>query len=170
TDGAGRVVAQARPAQAGDESRRAIDQRNAFLMDTMLREVVRAGTATRARSLKRSDLAGKTGTTNDSNDAWFVGYQPRLAAAAWVGVDQPRKLGNRETGGSVALPIWIDYMATALRGIPEASSSPPRGVVRIDGDYYLSETRPGQGIATIGIEEGGLATGENADTVRDQVF
>jgi penicillin-binding protein 1A len=170
TDGAGRVVAQARPAQAGDESRRAIDPRNAFLMDTMLREVVRAGTATRARSLKRSDLAGKTGTTNDSNDAWFVGYQPSLAAAAWVGFDQPRKLGNRETGGSVALPIWIDYMATALRGIPEASSSPPRGVVRIDGDYYLSETRPGQGIATIGIEEGGLATGENADTVRDQVF
>jgi penicillin-binding protein 1A len=170
TDGAGRVVAQARPAQAGDESRRAIDQRNAFLMDTMLRDVVRAGTATRARTLKRTDLAGKTGTTNDSHDAWFVGYQPSLAAAAWVGFDQPRKLGNRETGGSVALPIWIDYMATALRGIPEASSSPPRGVVRIDGDYYLSETRPGQGIATIGIEEGGLATGENADEVRDQVF
>ncbi|MFA7666864.1 MAG: PBP1A family penicillin-binding protein [Burkholderiaceae bacterium] len=170
TDGAGRVLAQSQAAQAGDDSRRAIDARNAFLVDSMLRDVIRVGTAGRARSLKRNDLAGKTGTTNDAYDAWFVGYQPSLAAAAWVGYDQPRKLGSRETGSSTALPIWIDYMATALRGIPQASLSPPRGVVRIDGEYYLNETRPGQGIATIGIEEGGLATGENADEVRDQVF
>ncbi len=169
TDGSGRVLAQAHPARAGDEARRAIDPRNAFLMDSMLRSVVRFGTATRAKSLKRSDLAGKTGTTNDSHDAWFAGYQPTVAAVAWVGFDQPRKLGDRETGGGLALPIWIDYMATALKGVPEAGENPPRGVVRLDGEYYLSETRPGQGVATIGIEDG-LATGENVDEVRDQVF
>jgi len=169
TDGSGRVLAQAKPARAGDESRRAIDPRNAFLMDSMLRSVVRFGTATRAKSLKRNDLAGKTGTTNDSHDAWFAGYQPTLAAVAWVGFDQPRKLGDRETGGGLALPIWIDYMASALKGVPEAGENPPKGVVRLDGEYYLNETRPGQGIATIGIEDG-LATGENADEVRDQVF
>ena len=169
TDGSGRVLAQAHPARAGDEARRAIDPRNAFLMDSMLRSVVRFGTATRAKSLKRGDLAGKTGTTNDSHDAWFAGYQPTVAAVAWVGFDQPRKLGDRETGGGLALPIWIDYMATALKGVPEAGENPPRGVVRLDGEYYLSETRPGQGVATIGIEDG-LATGENVDEVRDQVF
>jgi len=169
TDGSGRVLAQAHPARAGDEARRAIDPRNAFLMDSMLRSVVRFGTATRAKSLKRSDLAGKTGTTNDSHDAWFAGYQPTVAAVAWVGFDQPRKLGDRETGGGLALPIWIDYMTTALKGVPQAGENPPRGVVRLDGEYYLSETRPGQGIATIGIEDG-LATGEEADEVRDQVF
>jgi penicillin-binding protein 1A len=169
TDGSGRVLAQARPVRAGDESRRAIDPRNAFLMDSMLRSVVRFGTATRAKSLKRNDLAGKTGTTNDSHDAWFAGYQPAVAAVAWVGFDQPRKLGDRETGGGLALPIWVDYMGTALKGVPEAGESPPRGVVRLDGEYYLSETRPGQGVATIGVEDG-LAAGENADEVRDQVF
>jgi len=169
TDGSGRVLAQARPVRAGDESRRAIDTRNAFLMDSMLRSVVRFGTATRAKSLKRNDLAGKTGTTNDSHDAWFAGYQPTVAAVAWVGFDQPRKLGDRETGGGLALPIWVDYMATALKGVPEAGENPPRGVVRLDSEYYLSETRPGQGVATIGVEDG-LATGENADEVRDQVF
>jgi penicillin-binding protein 1A len=169
TDGSGRMLAQARPVRAGDESRRAIDPRNAFLMDSMLRSVVRFGTATRAKSLKRNDLAGKTGTTNDSHDAWFAGYQPAVAAVAWVGFDQPRKLGDRETGGGLALPIWVDYMGTALKGVPEAGESPPRGVVRLDGEYYLSETRPGQGVATIGVEDG-LAAGENADEVRDQVF
>jgi len=170
TDDAGRVIAQAQPPQAGDESRRAIDVRNAFLMDNMLRGVVQTGTATRAKVLKRIDLAGKTGTTNDSHDAWFAGYQPGLAAVAWVGFDQPRKLGDRETGGGLALPIWIDYMASALRGIPVQAGEPPRGIVQIDGEYYFTETRPGQGIAAIGVDEGGLASGENADEIRNQVF
>jgi penicillin-binding protein 1A len=169
TDGAGRTIAQAHPPQAGDEAQRVIDARNAFLMDSMLRSVVRSGTARRAMSLKRNDLAGKTGTTNDSVDGWFVGYQPSLAAVAWVGYDQPRKLGDRETGGGVALPIWVDYMASALRGVPVQAAEPPRGVVQIDGEYYYAETRPGQGIATIGITDG-LATGENVDQVRNQVF
>src|SRR5690606_6798695 len=156
--------------QAGDESLRAIDARNAFLMDSMLRDVVRMGTATRARVLKRNDLAGKTGTTNDSVDAWFAGYNPRIAAVAWVGFDQPRKLGDRETGGGLALPIWINYMATALKGVPEEGTQPPPGIVRIDGEYYYAETGPGQGIASLGVSEDGVAAGADADLIRNQVF
>jgi penicillin-binding protein 1A len=120
-------------------------------MDSLLREVVRSGTAARALSLKRSDLAGKTGTTNDSHDAWFAGYQPGVAAVTWVGFDQPRKLGDRETGGGLALPIWMSYMGKALRGMPERSREAPPGVVNVDGDWYLAENTPGQGIATLGM-------------------
>jgi penicillin-binding protein 1A len=170
TDINGRLLASAHPGQAGDESLRAIDARNAFLMDSMLRDVVRMGTATRARVLKRNDLAGKTGTTNDSIDAWFAGYNPRIAAVAWVGFDQPHKLGDRETGGGLALPIWIDYMATALKGLPEQDVPPPAGIVRIDGEYYYTETRPGQGIASLGVAEDGVAAGADADLIRNQVF
>jgi penicillin-binding protein 1A len=170
TDAEGRVLAQARPAQAGDEANRAIDGRNAFLMDSMLKDVVRRGTATAALRLKRTDLAGKTGTTNDSHDAWFAGYQPRVAGVAWVGFDQPRKLGDRETGGGLALPIWIDYMAVALKGVPDTPMQPPPGVVRIGDDWFLSETRPGQGIASLGVAEDGLGTGERGEQVREQVF
>jgi penicillin-binding protein 1A len=170
TDAGGRVLAQARPAKAGDEAHRAIDGRNAFLMDSLMKDVVRRGTATAALRLKRSDLAGKTGTTNDSHDAWFAGYQPKVAGVAWVGFDQPRKLGDRETGGGLALPIWINYMATALKGVPDAPMTPPQGVVRIGDEWYLSETRPGQGIASLGVAEDGLGTGERGEQVREQVF
>jgi penicillin-binding protein 1A len=170
TDSNGNVIAQARPARAGDESIRAIDPRNAYLMDSMLRDVVRRGTATTAQRLKRNDLAGKTGTTNDSHDAWFVGYATRVAAVAWVGFDQPRKLGERETGGGLALPIWIQYMQTALRGVPEQPMEPPANVVRIGDDLYYAETRPGQGIASLGVTDGGLGSGERAEQVRDQIF
>jgi penicillin-binding protein 1A len=164
------VLAQARPAKAGDESVRAIDARNAFLMDSMLRDVVRRGTATVALRLKRSDLAGKTGTTNDSFDAWFVGYAPKVAGVAWVGFDQPRKLGDRETGGGLALPIWVGYMGTALKGVPDVSMQPPSGVVKVGDDWYYSETRPGQGVASLGVAEDGLGAGERGEQVREQVF
>ena len=170
TDINGRLLASAHPGQAGDESLRAIDARNAFLMDSMLRDVVRSGTATRARVLKRNDIAGKTGTTNDSIDAWFAGYNPRVAAVAWVGFDQPQKLGDRETGGGLALPIWIDYMATALKGVPEVPVPPPPGVVRLGGEYYYAETGPGQGVVSLGVAEDGVAAGSDADMIRDQVF
>ena len=124
-----RVLAVARGAGAGDESIRAIDARNAFLSDSMLRDVTIYGTAARASSqLKRHDLAGKTGTTNEYVDAWFCGYQKTVAGCAWVGFDQPRKLGSRETGGVAALPIWIGYMATALKNVPEELPSPPPGL------------------------------------------
>jgi penicillin-binding protein 1A len=170
TDASGRVLAQARPAKAGDESIRAIDARNAFLMDSLLKDVVRRGTATMALKLKRTDLAGKTGTTNDSHDAWFAGYAPKVAGVAWVGFDQPRKLGDRETGGGLALPIWVNYMGSALKGVPDAPMQPPRGVVKVGDDWYYAETQPGQGIASLGVAEDGLGTGERGEQVREQVF
>jgi penicillin-binding protein 1A len=168
TDQDGKVLAQARPNKAGDESIRAIDGRNAFIMDIMLRDVVKVGTATRALSLKRGDLAGKTGTTNDSHDAWFAGYQPTVAAVAWVGYDQPRNLGERETGGGLALPIWINYMGRALKNVPEIQKDTPTGVVGISGDFFYSETQPGQGIASVGVNIAPPI--ENVQQVRDQVF
>jgi penicillin-binding protein 1A len=128
-DDRGNILAQAQPARAGDESLRVIDARNAFVMDSMLHDVVRYGTGARAMSLGRKDLAGKTGTTNDLVDAWFAGYQPTLTAIAWVGFDQPRKLGNTETGGVAALPIWMNYMSKALKGVGETFQSAPEGVV-----------------------------------------
>ncbi len=153
TSQSGKVIAQAHPLRAGDESIRTLDARNAFIMDSLLREVVRSGTAAKAQSLKRRDLAGKTGTTNDSHDAWFAGYQPGLAAVAWVGYDQPRKLGDRETGGGLALPIWISYMGQALKDAPEARLPVPAGVVEVDGEFYYAETQPGQGVSSIGLSE-----------------
>jgi penicillin-binding protein 1A len=168
TDQDGKVLAQARPNKAGDESIRAIDSRNAFIMDVMLKDVVKIGTATRALSLKRGDLAGKTGTTNDSHDAWFAGYQPTIAAVAWVGYDQPRNLGEKETGGGLALPIWINYMGKALRGVPEIQKDKPTGIVGIGNDFYYSETQPGQGIASVGVQL--TPAIENVQQVRDQVF
>lgn len=130
-DDKGNVLAEAQPVVAGDENLRAIDPRNAFLMDSMLHDVVRRGTATRALQLKRADLAGKTGTTNDFVDAWFCGYQPSLVGIAWIGFDQPKKLGNGETGGSAALPIWIGYMEKALKTVPESFMTAPEGLVTI---------------------------------------
>jgi len=128
-DDRGNILAQAQPPRAGDESLRVIDARNAFIMDSMLHDVVRYGTGARAMSLGRKDLAGKTGTTNDLVDAWFAGYQPSLTAIAWIGFDQPRKLGNSETGAAAALPIWMAYMGKALKGVEETQQSVPEGVV-----------------------------------------
>ena len=156
-DGQGRLLAQSHPQQAGDESLRVIDERNAYLMNDMLKGVVRAGTATRALSLKRTDLAGKTGTTNDAHDAWFAGYNPEVVGIAWVGYDQPRKLGERETGGGLALPIWISYMERALNGKAEIEPPPPAGIVR-EGNYWVyQELRPNQSnpgaVPGIGVEQ-----------------
>lgn len=152
-DANGKILAQAKPAVAGADAKRVIDVRNAFLMDSMLKDVIRYGTATRALSLKRSDLAGKTGTTNDSHDAWFAGYQPTLAAVSWIGFDQPKKLGDRETGGGLALPVWINYMATVLKGVPEAVRPAPEGLVLLNGEYYYTEYQPGQNVNSLGMED-----------------
>ncbi|HEX6735917.1 MAG TPA: penicillin-binding protein 1A [Azonexus sp.] len=125
-----RVLARAAGTPAGDEALRVIDPRNAFMMDMMLRDVTIYGTAARASAtLKRQDLAGKTGTTNEYVDAWFCGYQMSVAGCAWIGFDQPRKLGNNETGGSAALPIWIGYMQRALKDVPMQLPTAPEGLV-----------------------------------------
>jgi penicillin-binding protein 1A len=131
-DDKGTVLAAIQPALAGDESLRAIDARNAWLMDSMMHDVVRRGTATRAATaLKRGDLAGKTGTTNDYIDAWFCGYQPTVVGIAWIGFDQPKRMGNGETGGAAALPIWIGYMEHALKNVPESWPEVPEGLVSV---------------------------------------
>lgn len=152
TDADGKVLSQAKPDLAGDENNRVIDERNAFLMDSMLRDVVRFGTATKALVLKRPDIAGKTGTTNDSIDAWFAGYQSKIVGVAWMGYDQPRNLGNRETGGGLALPIWIGYMQKALKDIPIMERPIPNGVIQADGDYFYIENPPGSAIKNLGSE------------------
>jgi penicillin-binding protein 1A len=127
------VIASFAPAEAGDENLRIIDERNAYLMDSMLRGVTISGTAARASAtLKRRDLAGKTGTTNDYIDAWFAGYQQSLVGIAWIGFDQPKRMGSGETGGTAALPIWIDYMAKALKDVPEEIRPAPAGLVTVD--------------------------------------
>ena len=128
-DDRGNPIALAEPQRAGDESLRVIDARNAFIMDSMMQDVTRYGTAARVARLGRSDLAGKTGTTNEFVDAWFAGYQPSLVGIAWVGFDQPKTLGRNQTGSVVALPIWISYMEKALTDIPEMPRAVPEGVV-----------------------------------------
>ena len=139
TDTHGNVLNKAR-IRLPDESMRTLSARNAFLMSSLLQEVTRTGTAAKAQAqLKRADLYGKTGTTNDAMDAWFAGFHPSLTTVVWVGYDTPRKLGDRETGGGLALPIWIDYMRHALRDTPVQDIKPPPGVVRFEDDWMYEE-------------------------------
>jgi penicillin-binding protein 1A len=121
-----------------------ISPQNDFLMTDMMSDVIRRGTATRALQLKRNDLAGKTGTTNDRRDTWFCGFNAGLVAAAWVGFDQERSLGPGEEGGRTALPMWVYFMAEALKGVPEQRRPAPPGLVsmRISADTGLA-ARPG---------------------------
>ncbi|SFG16366.1 penicillin-binding protein 1A [Duganella sp. CF458] len=171
TDSNGKVLSQANPDKAGDEKNRVIDERNAFLMDSMMKDVVRFGTATRALSLKRPDIAGKTGTTNDSIDAWFAGYQAKLVGIAWIGFDQPKNLGNKETGGGLALPIWISYMGKALKSIPVEERSIPQGIIAQDGEYYYAENPPGVGIDSLeGATRGTPAEEKQKDAVKNELF
>jgi len=171
TDANGKVLSQANPDKAGDEKNRVIDERNAFLMDSMLKDVVRFGTATRALSLKRPDIAGKTGTTNDSIDAWFAGYQAKLVGIAWIGFDQPKNLGNKETGGGLALPIWISYMGKALKSIPIEERPIPQGIIAQDGEYYYAENPPGVGIDSLeGATRGTPAEEKQKDAVKNELF
>jgi penicillin-binding protein 1A len=137
-DAKGNVLFEASPQKAGDSNLRVLDARTAFVMDSLLQEVTKSGTATSARpALGRSDIAGKTGTTNESMDAWFAGYQADVVAVAWMGFDKPKSLGDRETGGGLALPMWIRYMKTALNGVPEVTRPVPAGVAQQDGDWTI---------------------------------
>lgn len=140
-DEKGQILKQASPATAGGKAKQIIDPRNAFLMTSMMQDVIQSGTATKAKILGRSDLAGKTGTTNEHVDAWFCGYQDNLVGIAWIGFDTPKPLGNNETGGHAALPMWISYMGRILKGVPVVTYTPPAGVVtaRIDAATGLSD-------------------------------
>ena len=171
TDSRGRVVMSAQRTQAGDESSRVLDARNAYVMDSLMRDVTRYGTAASAARLGRDDIAGKTGTTNDSHDAWFAGYGGGIVAVSWMGFDQPRPLGDRETGGGLALPIWISYMAKVLPNRPPVPRAEPEGVVTAGGEIYFAEFQPGQGVASVGLEDAlpGAEPG-SAARVREQIF
>jgi penicillin-binding protein 1A len=183
-DARGTLIFEETPVIAGKDAEQAIDSRNAFIMTTLMRDVVRAGTATKAMALGRNDLAGKTGTTNDSYDAWFAGFNASIVGVAWVGYDQPRSLGERETGGGVALPIWINYMRTALKGVPEKALTPPQGVVSstVGGDpsasplveaptisdWFYAEFPPRRFVDPLTGNEG--AKSKQDEEVRQQLF
>jgi penicillin-binding protein 1A len=155
TDQKGKNLVEVR-APEPDESVRAVDTRNAFLMSRLLQEVTRSGTGARAQAtLKRSDIYGKTGTTNDSVDTWFAGYQPTVAAVVWMGFDTPKSLGDRETGGGLSLPIWIRYMETALRGAPVAEVPVPEGIISVGGEWFYDEYGRSGGVNSLGLETPG---------------
>lgn len=161
-DSNGKIIQQTKVTEVGKNATRVIDSRNAFIMNSMMQDVVRRGTAARANVLGRNDLAGKTGTTNDIFDAWFTGYSPTHVAITWMGYDKPKSLGRNETGGRAALPIWIDYMSVALKGVPDNPYVPPQGIVkarinpetgkRVADDqegveeYFYAEFLPGEDI------------------------
>ena len=165
TEQKGKILQETKPPVL-DESMRTLDARNAFIMDSLLQEVARSGTAAKAQAtLKRPDLYGKTGTTNDSMDAWFAGFQPTLAAVTWIGYDTPRKMGSNETGGGLSLPVWISFMEHALKGVPVKEYSPPEGVVNSGGEWFYDEYSKGAGVRTLGMG----AEAANADPAQPQV-
>ncbi|PVE06699.1 penicillin-binding protein 1A [Limnohabitans sp. Rim28] len=153
TDYKNRVLVESPPKAPTEDVPRAIPERNAFVMSSLLQEVTRSGTAARAQSLlKRQDVYGKTGTTNDAMDAWFAGYHPNMAAVVWIGYDTPRKLGDRETGGGLSLPVWIKFMETALQTQPSTTLRVPEGVVQSGGDWAYAEFTGDAGVSALGME------------------
>ncbi len=158
TDAQGKVLFEAPPAPVLTEDQRVVPPRNVFVMNRMLNEVTRSGTAARAQGvLRRTDIYGKTGTTNEAVDAWFAGFQPSLAAVVWMGHDEPRSLGERESGGGLALPIWLDYMAQALKGVPVAEvPPPPAGLVRESAGWQYAEWQGGGWVSALRAEGGAV--------------
>ncbi len=166
------------PDQSQKAAERVIDPRNAFIMTSLLRDVVRYGTAARAMSLGRNDLSGKTGTTNDSLDAWFAGYNAGLVAVSWIGFDNPASLGEAETGGGASLPIWMHYMAKVLKGVPEQPFEPPAGInlVPINGELgkdgkALMEFVYAENAGNVGDGPAALREANKpSEEVRNQIF
>lgn len=162
TDQKGRTLVETKPVPL-DERVRALDARNAFLMNSLLQEVTRSGTAAKAKvALNRGDIFGKTGTTNDSMDAWFAGYHPSLVAVTWIGYDTPRKLGDRETGGGLSLPVWISYMEHALKGVPVTDYPVPEGVVQVGSDWMYEEFSRGGHVRQLGVDSEAPPSGDSA--------
>ncbi len=153
TSSKGEVIFEA-PAQTLAETLRVTSERNSFITSSLLQEVTRSGTAARAQAaLKRTDLYGKTGTTNEVVDAWFAGFQPDLVAVVWLGYDNPRSLGSHASGASLALPAWIEFMASALKDVPQRELSPPEGLLKIDGNWRYDEWALGGGIVSLGLDD-----------------
>ena len=159
TDQRGKVVAHAQPLVAAQSAPHAIEPRNAYVMNSLLQSVAQRGTGAKTNVLKRTDIGGKTGTTNDSRDAWFAGYQHTLTAIAWIGYDNPRSLGDKETGGGLALPVWVEYMGRALKGVPEYKMPRPTGVAHTRLGAVLRRVHAGQRLRLDGRRQsGGAAT------------
>lgn len=153
-DSDGRLRAQMQPLVAGQNAPQAIDPRNAYIMYKIMQDVVRVGTARGAAALGRSDIAGKTGTTNDNKDAWFVGFNPDVVTAVYIGFDKPKSMGRAGYGGTIAVPVWVDYMRFALKGRQGKGMKVPEGVVSSNGEYYMKErmvTDPGLILDNSGI-------------------
>ena len=181
-DNRGESLYLARPEVAGVDAERVLDERNAFIMANLMRDVVRYGTAARAMTLGRHDLAGKTGTTNDHNDAWFAGFNGKLVAVSWIGFDTPTNLGTNETGGIAALPIWMGYAGRVLKGTPETELVPPSGVVAVainpatglrerdpvsrTTEYFYAESTPPYGEDSAFARDGSRP----AEEVKNQIF
>jgi penicillin-binding protein 1A len=154
TDGDGETIFEMPPAAPLDESARVIDARNAFIMDTMLKTVARFGTGYMASAqLRRTDIAGKTGTTSDAVDGWFAGYGDHIVGVAWMGFDDAHSLGNHEFGATLALPVWTAYMKVALNGKPEVRRSAPPGVSLINDDWIYQEFVDHGAITSLGFDE-----------------
>ncbi len=180
-DDRGNILSKATPLAVGAGAEQIIDTRNAFTMVSMMQDVVKHGTAIRAMQLGRQDLAGKTGTTSDSIDAWFCGFQPTVVGIAWLGFDQPHSLGDKETGGGAALPMWMNYMKVALKDVPQATYSVPEGIVaaRINEagqrdengartEYFYSENLPRTYIQP--TPDAADSAVPATDTIKDQLF
>ncbi|KQX01214.1 penicillin-binding protein [Massilia sp. Root418] len=153
-DGNGKVLSETKPQPAAQEGNRVLDPRNVFITDSMLREVVRSGTGAQAGArLGRADLAGKTGTTSDAVDGWFAGYGGGVVGVAWMGYDDPKSLGGREFGATLAMPIWIDYMRVALQKAPPRERPVPEGVVQAeDGSWMYAEYASDPRVRTIDLD------------------
>ncbi|MBU9516140.1 penicillin-binding protein 1A [Burkholderia multivorans] len=161
-DARGQPLQKSQPVIAGSTAPRTIEGRNAYVMNSLLHTVATAGTGAGTNALGRNDLQGKTGTTNDAKDGWFAGYQQSLVAVAWMGFDQPKSLGSREFGAQLALPIWVNYMRTALNGVPEQQMPMPDGLTTIDGELYYADRTPGNGfVASVDINPAANAISAN---------
>jgi penicillin-binding protein 1A len=152
-DARGAVISRAAPLVAGSNAPQTIEPRNAYVINSLLHSVATAGTGAGTNVLKRNDLEGKTGTTNDAKDGWFAGYQHQLLAVAWMGYDQPKSLGSREFGAQLALPIWVEYMQRALHDVPQQQMAMPEGLTSVDGEIFFADKTPGNGfVASIGVD------------------
>ena len=159
TDARGKVLSETKAPAIAQDSDRVIDSRNAFITDSMLREVALRGTGAAAdQKLGRHDIAGKTGTSSEAVDGWFAGYADNIVGVAWMGYDDPKSLGGREFGATLALPIWIDSMRVSLTGKPETQRSAPEGVSNVEGDWMYTEFLNGAGVKTVDVDEPAPAT------------
>lgn len=159
-DARGTVISRAAPLVAGSNAPQSIEPRNAYVINSLLHSVATGGTGAGTNVLKRNDLSGKTGTTNEAKDGWFAGYQPHLVAVAWMGYDQPKSLGSKEFGAQLGLPIWVEYMQRALAKVPQQPMAMPDGLTSVDGEIFFADKTPGNGfVASIGVDTANPAEG-----------